>query len=153
MAHKIKVSEEYVDSLCSWLDEWSSKDDSYCIPQFLAKYGIPWKHLEQLMRQHSALDSCFSIVEARLHARWIQMAFDKPQLSRHLSAIMFRYLKVYDCHAFKVDCDRKKEIADNTPVTLQVYEVEDYKNLPLQGEFKKIYERNDNKRRSEPKAE
>lgn len=153
MVHKIKVSDEYIESLCQWLDEWSSSDEALTIPQFLAQYGIPWKHLDQIMNHHPLVDSAFQIAAARLHSRWLQKAIDTKKLSRHLSGIMFRYLEVYDSHAFKVKIDARRQIADTTPVTLNVYEAEDYKNLPLQDGFKKLYDQNANKRRSSTEAE
>ena len=149
MHKKIQISEEYIESVCSWLEEWSEDPQAMVIPQFLAKHGISWKYLKQMMELAPVLNNTFEVVCSKLHSRWIDLAFKKDDLSRHLTSILMRYLRVYDAHAFEVEVSARKEVAEaNTGVQLALYESEDFKELKLSGRFKELYESNANRRRS-----
>jgi hypothetical protein len=149
MRQKIQISEEYIETVCSWLEEWSEDSTAMVIPQFLAKHGISWQYLKQMMELAPSMQNAFEVTVSKLHARWIDMAFKKDELSRHLTSILMRYLRVYDAHAYEVETNAKKEVAEaNVGAQLALYEKEDFKNLELSGRFKEIYESNADRRRS-----
>jgi hypothetical protein len=151
---KIQISEEYIETVCTWLMEWVDDPASMVIPQFLAKYGISWKYLKQMMHLAPCLNNTFEVVVSKLHARWIDLAFKKDELSRHLTSILMRYLRVYDAHAFDVEMTAKKEMQEaNSGAQLILYDAEDFKNIKLSGHFKDLYEKNVDRRRSRDQAE
>jgi len=150
---KIQISPEYIETVCSWLEEWEKDEKAMVIPQFLAKHGISWKYLKAMIEAAPLLQNTFEVVIAKLHAKWMELAFKKDDLSRHLTSILMRYLKVYDDHAFEIETKAKREIAEaNAGVPLKVYESEDFKKLKLSGRFEEIYESNANRRRSSSKT-
>lgn len=146
---KIQISPEYIETLCSWLEEWGNDPLSMVVPQFLSKHGISWKYFKAMKEAAPLLENTFEVVIAKLHTRWMELAFKKDDLSRHLTSILMRYLKVYDDHAFEIETKAKREIAEATSgVPLKVYESEDFKKLKLSGHFEEIYNSNVNRRRS-----
>ena len=149
MRQKIQISEEYIETVCTWLEEWSEDPQAMVIPQFLAKHGISWQYLKQMLELAPALQNQFEVTVSKLHSRWIDLAFQKDELSRHLTSILMRYLRVYDAHAYEVETNAKKEVAEaNVGAQLALYETEDFKNLKLSGRFKEIYDSNADRRRS-----
>lgn len=149
MRQKIQISEEYIETVCTWLEEWSEDPQARVIPQFLAKHGISWQYLKQMLELAPALQNQFEVTVSKLHSRWIDLAFQKDELSRHLTSILMRYLRVYDAHAYEVETNAKKEVAEaNVGAQLALYETEDFKNLKLSGRFKEIYDSNADRRRS-----
>lgn len=151
---KIQISEEYIETVCMWLEEWAESPQSMVIPQFLSKHGISWKYLKQMMDLVPSLNNTFQVVVSTLHSRWIDLAFRKDELSRHLTSILMRYLRVYDAHAFEVEMAAKKEMQDaQSGAQLILYDAEDFKNAKLSGHFKDLYEKNVDRRRSRDKTE
>lgn len=150
---EIQLSPEYVETLCSWLEEWGDNPDSLAIPQFLAKHGISWKYFKAMKEAAPLLENTFEVVIAKLHTRWLEYAFKKDELSKHLTSILMRYLRVYDDHAYEVETKAKQQIAEAASgVPIKVYESEDFKRLKLSGRFEEIYNSNVNRRRSSSKA-
>lgn len=152
MVQQAKVSEEYLDTICDWLEEWVEKPTSMAIPQFLSHRGIGWGFFKQFLDMSPKLQNTFEVVVCELHSRWIDYAFSKKELSRHIHSILMRYLRVYDPHAFDLELMAKKEVAESSNLTLIKYESENYSSSDLQGVFKQKYEDNANKRRSRKKA-
>lgn len=146
MKYKIKVSTKYLNSLCKWLDEWSLKEDSLCIPQFLAQHGIAWKYLSALLKEYQQVEECLDIVASRLHSRWLKIAIETPNISKTLGSLLNRYMRYYDRHTLEIEREFKSPLPDVSQMTINIpYTSESYKNLPLSGDFKKMYEKNDNK--------
>lgn len=145
---EVKVSEEYIDTVIDWIEEWGSKKSSMVIPQFLAEKGIGWKYFKQFLDISPKLHNAFQTVVCKLHSRWMDLAFEKKDLPRHLQAILMRYIKTYDDHAYEVEIAAKKEIAEETNFTFVKYGSENYAAAELQGIYKQMYNDNVNKRRS-----
>ena len=151
MVEKIKVSEEYLDTVCQWLEEWVTKPSSLAIPQFLAEKGIGWKYFQQFRDLSPRVNNTFEVVIAQLHAKWMKYAFSKKILPKHLTSILMRYLRVYDDHAYQVEIAAKKEISENSSLNFVPYESKNYGNSSLQGIYKKFYKINEDKRRYQKK--
>jgi len=151
---KIQISQEYIDTVISWLEEWVADPQAMVIPQFLAKHGISWKYLKGMREIAPSLDNAFEVTIAKLHAKWLDLAFKKDELSRHLTSILMRYLRVYDDHAYEVEANARREIAEaNAGASLAIYESEDFKQLKLSGRFEEIYRSNVDRRRSSGQTE
>ena len=147
MKHKISVSEEYIESLCEWLEEWASLKDSWAIPQFLRSYGIGWSCFQSIMESHPKLHNVFEVVIAGLFSKWLMYGIKKKDMPQHLQKILMNYLRVYDNHAFYVDKEAKKEVAQNINSTMKEYAIEDYSKERLKGLYKSLYDGESNKRR------
>lgn len=153
MRHQISVSKEYIDTVCEWLEAWASKEDSWTIPQFLKEYGLGWTYFNALMEICPQLHLQFETTIAGLHTKWIMYAFEKKELPQHMQKILMKYLRVYDNHAYHVDQEAKKEVAEQTKFAVTNYAVEDYSQERLEGLYKRLFDENVNKRRSRTKAE
>lgn len=146
MAH-VQVSEEYLDTVCQWLEKWGHQEDSWIIAQFLKKHGIGWSYFKHFLTLSPKLKNTFEVVIAGLCEKWVRYAMEKKSLPQHMQKIILRYLRVYDNHAYDMDLEAKKELArEETTATLD-YVKEDYAREQLEGVFKRIYELNSNKRR------
>jgi hypothetical protein len=148
MKHEISVSEEYIDTVCDWLENWSKEDDSWIIPQFLKKYGLGWTYFRAMMDICPQLHHIFENTVASLCSKWIEYAFNKKDLPQHMQKVLLKYLRVYDNHAYFVDQEAKKEVAEKAKFSVANYAVEDYKNQRLKGLYKSLYDANTNKRRN-----
>ena len=148
MRHEISVSKEYIETLCDWLEEWTQDSDSWCIPQFLKKYGIGWTYLQSMMQLCPQLHNTFEVTVSHLFSKWMEYAFMKKDLPAHMQKVLMKYLRVYDNHAYYVDQEAKKEIAENTKFAVHNYATEDYSKERLEGLYKRLYDDNINKRRS-----
>lgn len=148
MRHQISVSKEYIETVCDWLESWSEEESSWTIPQFLKKHGIGWSYFQAMMLIDPQLHNTFEIAIATLHDKWIMYAFDKKDIPQHLQKILMKYLRVYDNHAFYVEQEAKKELAENAEVNVNEYTTEDYKKERVEGLYKRFYDENVNKRRS-----
>lgn len=148
MKHEISVSKEYVETVCDWLEKWAEEKDSWIIPQFLKSHGIGWSYFQSLMEICPQLHHIFEVTISGLCSKWLLYAMDKKELPQHMQKILLKYLRVYDNHAFYVDKEAKKEINEHTKFSLTNYAIEDYSKERLKGLYKRLYEENDNKRRS-----
>lgn len=148
MQHEISVSKEYIDTVCDWINEWSEEESSWTVTQFLKKYGIGWTYFNAMMEICPQLHHTFEIAIAGLHSKWLNYAFEKKELPQHMQKVLMKYLRVYDNHAYYVDQEAKKDIADKTKFAVTNYAVEDYSKERLDGLYKRLYEDNTNKRRS-----
>lgn len=148
MAYKVNVSEEYLDTVASWLETWGEKPSSLVISQFLSEYGIGWSYFKQFRDLSPKINNIFETVIAKLHARWVDYAFQKKDLPRHLTSLLMRYIRVYDDHAYQLETDAKKEIAESSAgINFTRYKSENYSDADLQGIYKKFYELNEKKRK------
>ena len=145
--YDVKVSDEYLDTICDWLDAWVEKDDSWAIPQFLKEYGIGWSYFKQFLDISPKLQNTFEVVISMLHTRWLSYAMQKDEMPRHMQTILLRYLKVYDNHSYWVETEARKEIAQESQLNFINFESENYSDAKLQGLYKQIYDDNANKRR------
>lgn len=149
MQHEISVSKEYIETVCEWLEAWAAEEDSWILPQFLKKHGIGWSYFRSLMDICPELHHTFEVTIAGLCTKWVLYAFsNKKDLPQHMQKILMKYLRVYDNHAYSVDQDAKKEIANNTKFAVNNYAIEDYSKERLTGLYKSLYDASVNKRRS-----
>ena len=88
MVQQAKVSAEYLDTICEWLEEWVENPSSMAIPQFLSHRGIGWGFFKQFLDMSPKLQNTFEVVVCELHSRWIDYAFSKKELSRHIQSIL-----------------------------------------------------------------
>ncbi len=148
MTHEISVSKEYIDTVCEWLETWSENEDSWAIPQFLKKYGLGWSYFQSMMQICPQLHHLFEVTVAGLCSKWLLYAMEKKDLPQHMQKVLMKYLRVYDNHAYHVDQEAKKEVAQYTKFAVTNYAVEDYSKERLEGLYKRLYDENANKRRS-----
>lgn len=146
MAH-IQVSEDYIETVCEWLEIWMKEADSWIIAQFLKKHGIGWSYFKHFLTISPKLKNLFEVVVASLCEKWVFYAMGKKNLPQHLQKIVLRYIRVYDNHAYDQELEAKKELAKEETTTALDYVKEDYAKEQLEGVFKRIYELNSNKRR------
>ena len=148
MKYEISVSEDYIESLCERLEEWSNEKDSFAIPQFLKLNGIGWSFFQSIMESHPKLRNQFEVTIAGLYSKWFDYAMRSKSLPNHIDKILTKYLRVYDSHAFQVETELKKEVSEITKIITKNYAVEDYSKERLEGLYKSLYESESNKRRS-----
>lgn len=153
MAHQISVSKEYIDTVCEWLNEWSERRDSWTIPQFLKEFGLGWTYFNALMEICPQLHLQFEVVIAGLHSKWLLYAMEQKEIPQHIQKILMKYLRVYDNHAYHVDKEARKEIAEKTKFAVTNYAVEDYSQERLEGLYKRLFDENVDKRRDRKPAE
>lgn len=148
MENEISVSKEYIDTVCDWIEEWAEHEDSWIIPQFLKKHGIGWSYFQAMVNKWPQLRNSFEKTIAGLCAKWFVYGMTKKDMPQHMQKILMKYLRVYDNHAYYVDHEAKKALANNTYSTPGNYAVENYSEERLEGFFKRIYDDNVNKRRN-----
>lgn len=153
MRHEISVSKEYIDTVCEWLEDWSDHKDSWIMPQFLKKHGLGWTYFQSMIEMCPQLRHTFENTIAGLCSKWLDYAFGKKDLPQHMQKILMKYLRVYDNHAYFVDQEAKKEVAQNTKFAVTNYATEDYSKERLEGLYKRLYDENVNKRRNRKSAE
>ena len=153
MRHEISVSEEYIDTVCEWLESWADKRDSWIIPQFLKAHGLGWTYFQALVEMCPQLRHIFETTVAGLCSKWMQYAMEKTELPRHMEKILMKYLRVYDNHSYSVDLEAKKDIAQNTTIAVTNYAVEDYSKARLKGLYQSLYDKNAKQRRSRKASE
>ena len=153
MYHEISVSKEYIDTVCEWLETWAEQEDSRTIPQFLSKHGLGWTYFQSMMHLCPQLHHIFEVTIAGLCSKWLLYAMEKKDLPQHMQKILLKYLAVYDNHAYYVEQEAKKEIAQNTQFSVTNYAVEDYSKERLEGLYKRLYDENVNKRRNRKTSE
>lgn len=144
----VTVSEEYLETVCDWLEKWATHDDSWIIAQFLKKHGIGWSYFKHFISISPKLENIFETVIAGLCEKWLLYAMKKENMPFHMQKILMKYLRVYDNHAYDVDQQAKKEIAREETAPTHNYVKEDYTQHQLEGVFKHIYELNTDKRRN-----
>lgn len=149
MHHQISVSKEYIDTVCEWLENWSSQEDSWTVSQFLKQYGIGWSYFQAMMKICPQLHNTFEITISGLHEKWLFYGMRSKEIPTHMQKVLMKYLRVYDNHAYSVDQDARREIAEKTTqFAVNNYAVEDYSKERLEGLYKRLYDENTNKRRS-----
>lgn len=145
---ELQVSEEYLDTVVDWLEEWGSKESSLVISQFLTDYGIGWKYFKQFLEISPKVLNAFEVATSRLHVRWLHFALSQKDLPRHLHSVLMRYLRAYDHHVYDLDLAARQQLNQEPNVTFRRYESKDYGSAELQGIYKQMYDANVNKRRS-----
>lgn len=126
MAHEISVSEEYIDTVCDWLEKWSKQKDSWIIPQFLKKHGIGWSYFRGMIEAHPELHHVFEVTISGLCEKWFFYAMEKESFPKHMEKILMKYLRVYDSHAFFIEQEAKKEIEQSVKFSVTEYAIEDW---------------------------
>lgn len=149
---EVQVSEEYLDTICDWLDSWIEKPQSKTIPQFLKEYGIGWSYFNQFLDISPKLRNTFEVVVSKLHCKWIDLAFANENLPKHQHSILMKYIRAYDSHVWEMELKAKKEIENESLVKFIKFGSENYKDARLQGLYKRMYEQNANKRRDRKEA-
>lgn len=147
MKHKISVSKEYIETVCEWLEKWAEEESSLIIPQFLKQYGLGWTYFKALMEMCPQLHHVFENTISGLCSKWLVYGMNMKDLPQHQQKILMKYLRVYDNHAYHVDQEAKKELAENTQFSVNNYAAEDYSQERLKGLYKRLYDDNINKRR------
>jgi len=153
MHHQISVSKEYIDTVCEWLENWSNDPESWTIPQFLKQYGIGWSYFQAMMKVCPQLHNAFEITISGLHEKWLFYGLRSKEIPQHMQKVLMKYLRVYDNHAYSVDQEAKKELAESTNISVKNYAIEDYSKERLEGLYRSLYDDNVNKRRSRKQAE
>lgn len=144
----VTVSDEYLETVCDWLEKWAAHKDSWIIAQFLKKHGIGWSYFKHFISISPKLENIFETTIAGLCEKWLLYAMKKESLPSHMQRILMKYLRVYDNHAYDVDQEAKKEIAREETADKNDYVKEDWAQKQLEGVFKDIYEYNTDKRRN-----
>ena len=146
MLKEVSVSKEYIDTVCDWLESWAKKDSSWAIPQFLKKHGIGWPYLRSMMDISPLLHNVFEVTVSGLCEKWMLYGMNTDYVPKHMVKIMTKYLNVYDSHAYFVDQEAKKDVAQNTRFSVNNYDIEDYSAEQLKGLYRKLYDTNDKKK-------
>lgn len=144
----VTVSDEYLETVCDWLEKWARHKDSWIVAQFLKKHGIGWSYFKHFISISPKLENIFETTIAGLCEKWLLYAMKKESLPAHMQRILMKYLRVYDNHAYDVDQQAKKEIAREETTSKNDYVKEDWAKKQLEGVFKDIYEYNTDKRRN-----
>lgn len=152
MTHKISISKEYLETVCEWLEAWAKKSDSWIIPQFLKSQGLGWSYFQMMMEICPILHHTFEVTIAGLCSKWALYAMQKKEMPQHMQKVLMKYLRVYDNHAYYVDQEAKKEVAQNTKIAVNNYATEDYSKERLEGLHKRLYDENTDKCRNRKKV-
>lgn len=148
MIPEISVSDEYLETVANWLEEWREGKNSWTIPQFLAQHGIGWSYFQAMTKLSPYLHNVFEVTVSILFSKWLNYAFNKKDLPKHLHKVLMKYLKAYDNHVYSVEQESKKELADASCFAMTNFAAENFANERLQQPFKRIYDGQSNKRRS-----
>ena len=146
--HFVNVSDEYLETVCKWLSDWSEESESWIIAQFLKKHGIGWSYFQHFLTLSPKLENIFETTISGLCEKWLFYAMKKKDMPPHMQKVVMKYLRVYDNHAYSVDIEAKKELAREETISGLEYVKEDYAQRELEGVYKRIYELNVNKGRS-----
>lgn len=149
---KIDVSDEYLDTLCRWIDEFASDADSLTIPQFLSQKGIGYHYFKYFIYRSPKVRNAYEVMKSALCDRWVRKAMSDKNMPQHQAKVLMRYLSVYDSHARDLDEESKKAIAEVEKIAELNFTSENYASSKLEGVYKGFYEKNTNKRRSKAKA-
>ena len=144
----IQVSPDYLQDLCEWMQEWRVKDDSYTVPQFLRWKGIGYNYMKYFCYQSEVVNNNFEILKATLHSRWINLAMTKDEIPSHRAKVLMRYLRLYDSHGLDVEKSMKEALHESAIIADMQRTADNYAREELQQPYRRIYEQNDNKRRS-----
>lgn len=144
-------SPEYIETLVSWLQTWVAEDDSLIFAQFLKRHKIGWSYFDHFMTCSPLLCNEYEIALATLCERWFLRGMKAKELPDHVKKIYARYLAAYDQHLRHMKKEDNKELAEASK-PYQGYTSENYSQAPLDGAYKKIYESNLARRRSEAEA-
>lgn len=144
----VNVSDEYLETVCGWLNKWATQKDSWIIAQFLKKYGIGWSYFKHFLNLSPKLENIFEATMAALCEKWLLYAMEKKNMPQHMQRVLMKYLRAYDNHSFDMEKEAKKELASEETKAALNYVKEDYAQQKLEGVYKRIYELNTNKRRS-----
>lgn len=130
---KISVSQEYIDALCTHMDEWSQKDNSLTIGQFQKAHGISFFYLKACGNVSEKVKKSFDLMKAVMHTRWLDMALDKDNLPPHMSKVLMRYLRLYDDYGLDIELQSRKEVASaGAPRSISI---EDYAKEQIDDRF------------------
>tara|TARA_Y100000034_G_scaffold134987_1_gene205160 strand:- start:1393 stop:1854 length:462 start_codon:yes stop_codon:yes gene_type:complete len=148
----IQVSEEYLESLAQWMEEWVKLESSLTIPQFLKAKGIGYQYLKYFIYISPLVQNTFEVMKATLFTRWLDMAMSKEKMPAHRAGVLMRYIKYYDSHTFDLDQEARKEIASLEQQSELMYKAENYANEDLKGIHRELYDQNVDKRGSGEEA-
>lgn len=154
-ARYLNISDEYLESVCEWLEEWSREKDAWIMAQFLKKHGIGWTYFKYFLTISPRLTNVFEKTIAGLCEKWLFYAMRAEKLPSHMQKVVMKYLRAYDNHAYDVEIEARKSVAAAAAreaalaeANPDAYRKEDYAKEELEGLYKDIYERNTNKSRS-----
>ena len=137
------MSQEYVDTLIDWLEEWRKESSSFCVFQFLARYNIGWNLFKRYLKASERLNTAFETTLAWLADRWFDFGMKKDKLPKHQQALMEYYIKRYDLREWEKEIELRKDIAVLETQAAAKYVIEEWGQAELDGRFKEIYDKNE----------
>ena len=144
---QINVSDEYLDSVCEWLLSWAEKEDSFALPQFIQEKGIGYPFLKFFSHRSPKVHNTMEVVKAMLHTRMLKKIMVEHNMSNHQAKVLLRYLKIYDSHAYDMETQERMAVAEAEKKAEAFYAAENYANLPLEPQYEKIYQKNEQKKK------
>lgn len=143
---KVNVSEEYLETLCSWMQEWGADKKNMIIAQFCSRYGIGFGYLKYFVCISPKLANIYETTLATLCERWLLYAMKTKDMPNHMHKVVMKYLRAYDHQSYYQDLEARKELAYEKTSTDPNFIKEDYSKEQLDGIYKQLYEQNVNKR-------
>lgn len=149
---KLKLSDEYIESLCEWMVEWGKEEHALTVPQFLRHKGLGYPFLKHLVETNNMVANAFEIMKYHLHSRWLERGMSSAKMPDHQVKIMMKYISVYDSHAHDMATQARREAAEaKGHGEAKAFLQERYGDAELSEPYKTIYDKNDSKRRKEDK--
>ena len=148
----IQVSEEYLDTICEWLNEWVKKKTSLTISQFLEEKRLGYPYLKYFCHISDKVNNTFEVVKSILHNRWFNYGMRQHKLAPHKIKMLMKYLRHYDGYGLDIETQVKQAVAQAEVEAQMIPYIENYANDELSGPYQSIYDENDSKRKDEDQA-
>jgi hypothetical protein len=148
-----QVSIEYLETLCEWMIEWAEKEDSLIFPQFLTKRGIGYSYFNYFRHICPRVNNIYEVIISKLCTKWLRIGMTTKDMPQHQQKLLSRYIRIYDQLAFETETEARKIVAEAKTQKECEFFAENYSKQKLDGVYKEIYDKNDNKRRDSEKAE
>lgn len=149
---EVPVSDEYLETICEWMIEWSKKEDSLVFPQFLEANGIGFPYFKYFTHVSQQVFNTFEIVKSVLCARWVMRAMTSSKMPAHQCKVMMKYIRIYDTHALDIEREMKISVAAVEKEVEIKFIADNYANAKLDRDYQKNYSDNTDQRRSGEKS-
>lgn len=148
----IEVSDEYLSSLCDWMLEWVTLEDSLTFPDFLQSRGIGLFYFKYFQQISDKVNNTYECVKYQLHNRWLKKAMTQTEIPAHQVKILNKYLNLYDSHARDLVQQDRLAVAEVEKTIEHHYSSDNYANSQLEPTYQVHFEKSANKCGSKAKA-
>lgn len=139
-------SEEYIDTICEWMQSFQKDSRNVFVPQFLMQHGIGWDYMHKLLESSERIRNTFDVMVAALCCRWMDLAMLRSHnISKNYANLVTRYLTMYDGHAFSTQQKQGYKhggIQENGMEKRLQFEKENFADKRITKEYKQFWDAN-----------